>query len=344
MNALNEMEQQLKQIYERHPEFLTKEFVTRDKFAEFSDVIRLTMPAVAELLLNSDLTENQFFASGEDVTVVSHLRYLPPYLHSHSFFELVAVKEGSCRNYICGNVVELQKGDICIIAPGTEHALGVYSDTAVVMNILIRTSTFANTFRSLLMNQDVLAVFFSHALFEEKSSSYLIFRTQTDPIIQEFLGFLEAESEEDERYKSRMMNVLFHTLIIMILRKHDNDVLFPPSREQKDDAGLIEMMNYIQAHYTDLNLALLADHCGYSERHTSRLIKEFTGMSFSDLIRNLKIHRAADLLASSDLSLSAVLETAGYTDMSSFYRAFKKEYGVTPAQYRDKLIDQYGKA
>ncbi|MBR1757586.1 MAG: helix-turn-helix domain-containing protein [Lachnospiraceae bacterium] len=343
MNALNEIEKKLKQVYERHPDVLAKEFVTRDEITEFSDAIRLAMPVVAELLLNSDLTENQFFASGEDVTVVSHLRYLPPYLHSHSFFELVAVKEGICRNYICGNVVELQKGDICMIAPGTEHALGVYSDTAVVMNILIRTSTFANTFRSLLVNRDVLAAFFSHALFEEKSSSYLIFRTQTDQVIQKFLGFLETESENEERYKRRMMNVLFHTLIIMILRKHDSNVLFPPSREQKDDAELVEMMNYIQSHYTDLNLALLADHCGYSERHTSRLIKEFTGMSFSDLIRNLKIHRAAELLSNPELSLSAVLDTAGYTDMSSFYRAFKKEYGVTPIQYRDRMIDSYGR-
>ena len=89
--------------------------------------------------------------------------------------------------------------------------------------------------------------------------------------------------------------------------------------------------------YTHISVRELAAFFHYSERQISCLIKEYTGMNFPDLIRHLKLSRACELLTNPDLPVTTVMETVGYADLSSFYKAFKACYGMTPAQFREQL-------
>lgn len=334
MNNLNEIELRLKQLSNEYPDLFHRATVSQEELTPIWHQIQSLIKGYEDVLIKNDLTEELFFRHGQDIAIISHLRYLPPLLHSHTFFEIILVKNGICSNAICGQTIHLEAGDICVIAPGVEHAIFTDSDSAQLTNILVRTSTFATTFQSLMSDRDVLSIFFYHALFSKSKSSYLIFKTDKDSNIQSFLHFIETEADADERYKNRMLNVLFQTLIIAMLRRHDGHVVFPPSPDKIDSSEFMEMIAYIQIHYADLSLPMLSEHCGYSERHTSRLIRNYTGMSFSVFIRTIKLRHAADYLANSNLSISEVFDVVGYSDMSSFHRAFKKTYGMTPAEYR----------
>ena len=57
-------------------------------------------------------------------------------------------------------------------------------------------------------------------------------------------------------------------------------------------------------------------------------------MLFSDMLNDTRIYRAMDLLSNTDLSVQAVAEQVGYTNWSTFLRAFKKRVDMTPVQYR----------
>ncbi|MBK1879705.1 response regulator [Pelagicoccus mobilis] len=67
-----------------------------------------------------------------------------------------------------------------------------------------------------------------------------------------------------------------------------------------------------------------------------RKLKAITGMPTVDFIRTMRLKRAAQLLKATDLPIGEILIQAGYYDASSFSRAFKKEFDMTPTQYRYK--------
>ncbi len=100
----------------------------------------------AEHLTNNRLEEQLFFHNETDVEIYKHLRYLPAYWHAHDFIEIACVVQGSCYNYILAQRLEMKKGDICIMAPDTRHAISAFSEDCVLLNFLIRTSTFETAF------------------------------------------------------------------------------------------------------------------------------------------------------------------------------------------------------
>ena len=57
------------------------------------------------------------------------------------------------------------------------------------------------------------------------------------------------------------------------------------------------------------------------------------GMSYNDLIQYLKMRKANELIKQQSLSVKEISELLGYSDVSSFYRAYRKYYGDTPVRY-----------
>lgn len=337
MFELDEIEKMLKQLWETYPELKeTKIFHPKDLEA-LSTKTSVDFLHLMKIPLDSKLMEETFFAQNEDITIYKHIRYLPALYHSHSFFEMIYIVNGCCTNYMNDNAVTLTKGDFCIIAPQNPHAISAFSDDAIIYNFLIRTSTFDTAFLGILAERDVLSNFFTHALYANTKSSYLIFPTGNDDSLREFIDFMYEEFTSSPKYKSRMMNNLLQAAFILLLRNHEENVVLPPKDGKSIDDNLIFILNYIQTNFTHLSLTGLAACFNYSERHMSRLIKESAGLSFSEMIRELKIHKAADLLKNPDISIAEIVECVGYSDLSSFYRTFKKYYGATPIEYRNQI-------
>jgi AraC-like DNA-binding protein len=78
-----------------------------------------------------------------------------------------------------------------------------------------------------------------------------------------------------------------------------------------------------------------AKQMAVSRATLNRKIKAITGTSPKAFIRSMRIKRAAQLLASSDLPINEIFFQVGFYDASNFSRVFKKETGMTPSQYRD---------
>ena len=93
---------------------------------------------------------------------------------------------------------------------------------------------------------------------------------------------------------------------------------------------------YLEAHMEekDLSRDAVARRMGVSPGHFSQLLKERTGRTFVELLREIRIRRACDMLADADLSLSEVALACGFCDQSYFTHVFKDSRGMTPGQYR----------
>lgn len=96
-----------------------------------------------------------------------------------------------------------------------------------------------------------------------------------------------------------------------------------------------DTLRYILANYTqDITLPQLAARHHISNEHLSRLFKKEIGDTITDYIANLRVKKAAELLKSSELSISEISMYVGYPDSNYFVKKFKKRYGMTPSTYR----------
>jgi signal transduction histidine kinase/DNA-binding response OmpR family regulator len=85
----------------------------------------------------------------------------------------------------------------------------------------------------------------------------------------------------------------------------------------------------------DFDVEAFAKQMAVSRATLNRKIKAITGTSPKAFIRSMRIKRASQLLASSDLPINEIFFQVGFYDASNFSRVFKKETGMTPSQYRD---------
>ncbi|MFB9904362.1 helix-turn-helix domain-containing protein [Allokutzneria oryzae] len=81
-------------------------------------------------------------------------------------------------------------------------------------------------------------------------------------------------------------------------------------------------------------LVSLAAHTGLSPSRFSHLYASATGRTPMQEVRTHRLHRAAQLLAGTGMSVAAVASTVGYVDQFHFSRAFRREFGLPPSSYR----------
>ena len=123
---------------------------------------------------------------------------------------------------------------------------------------------------------------------------------------------------------------------ITLLRNHGANVIVPSLVEDDQNENLIFILKYIQEHFATVTLKELSSFFNYSERQLQRIIKSSTGMSFSENIQQLRMNQATRLLANPDISIAVISEELGYSDIGNFRQAFKKCFGMTPLEYRNK--------
>lgn len=135
--------------------------------------------------------------------------------------------------------------------------------------------------------------------------------------------------------------------------------LCPPLHEQAKSALLLSVLTQIarQINYSHLRSSQIndvirlmqsrydqqydvleyADYCSLSPDRFSHKFKEATGSSPLQYFINLKLEKAKELLAFSDLSIAEVSEQIGYDNPLYFSRQFKKHIGICPSKYRKTL-------
>lgn len=85
--------------------------------------------------------------------------------------------------------------------------------------------------------------------------------------------------------------------------------------------------------YREIKLETLAADIGLSVRHFSRRFKQATGDNPSHYLQRVRVEVAKELLSSTKLSKSEIADRVGYSDVSYFYRIFKKYQGCSPQDY-----------
>ena len=92
---------------------------------------------------------------------------------------------------------------------------------------------------------------------------------------------------------------------------------------------------YIKIHFRDdITVKSVADYCGLSIDHLTRVFTYEKGITPTDYIRHRRIKYAKKLLETTDLPIIEIALGCGFQSLSTFNRVFKSEYGEAPSLYR----------
>ena len=195
-----------------------------------------------------------------------HERYCYPLIHTHSYVEALYVYDGACRHLICGQTIELHKGDFCILSPNAPHCVLAYADDNIILNFLIHEDIFNAAFFDVLGDKDLLSRFFRDILYHSSASPYLIFPTGEDENIRSLVLRMYQENDYQRRYYGSFMTTYFHELMLLLLRYYEMDAIVPSPMDTKLNGQIVAILNYMHVNYNHVTIKELAAFFNYSEK------------------------------------------------------------------------------
>lgn len=139
--------------------------------------------------------------------------------------------------------------------------------------------------------------------------------------------------------KIRIKNLIHQRELLR--KRFSNATVIKPSEVSvisTDQAFLRKTLKIIEANFHDekFSVELLADKTNMSVSQLNRKLNALIDQPAGQLIRSLRLQRAADLLKLKAGSISEICYGLGFTDQAYFSRAFKKQFGITPRDYKEK--------
>lgn len=127
--------------------------------------------------------------------------------------------------------------------------------------------------------------------------------------------------------------------VVQTLRRflpvHIHNQVLHTRREESDPIRTIK--EYIQRYIAEeLSLERLSEVVHLHPQYVSRLFKQKAGITLTDYISQMRLEKAKELLAGTNLSMAQIGERCGLLDPNYFSRLFRKYEGITPTQYRKR--------
>ena len=248
------------------------------------------------------------------------------HLHSHAFYEVLYCCNTCGAEYLVGTErYRLQKGDIIIVLPGISHRplLPEQMTEPYKRYVLWISPEFVNRSQQTFPDKE---------LFQITGTQLL----RTAGTKWEFLGdmFRAGVEEAENRDVGWEAAVTANTMALMVqLRRMIIQRTAKTLKAEKPEL-LDQVLAYVEANLSQkITLAETAHHFYVSESTISQLFRKKMGVSFYRCVTQQRLIAAKTLIAR-DLSMEDVSRQVGFADYSSFYRAFKQEYGISPRQYR----------
>ena len=300
------------------------EYKHKDKYSE--ERIKNPMPHIppllpAELFL-SDASSPIFMSFHHEEGNMNR--------HAHDFFELIYVCKGRPIGVINDQEIELKEGNLCIMNPNAAHFFKQYSETTdLILNIVLPKDLFQKSIFRILFNDPVLNAFFIRYRLENEDQPSFLYLQHLDKDIDHFIEVLVKEYLDKMQYSQVIIESLLTLIFSFILRNYKE-------KSSHDNNAMTEIIDYIYMNYQSVTMNHVAEHFNYHPKYLSALIHKQTGQTFRSLIVNIKLQNALNYLLYTDYSIDQIVDLIGYKDKSSFYSLFKKEYRLSPAEYRKK--------
>ncbi|HHU02289.1 MAG: AraC family transcriptional regulator [Christensenellales bacterium] len=249
-------------------------------------------------------------------------------LHHHLFYEVYYFIDGIANYNIEGRIYKLNPYDILFISPSELHHPVVDSSVPYERMVLWINKAYINSLS--VPGADLTLCF--DAKFTGHNNLIRPTEEQQKLISKRFKQ-LTGESYGRNFGNEISASAIFAQFMVELNRMFiQADTIQLPRNTASE--FIIKVLNYIDTHFADPNMTVenIAESFFVSKYYLSHQFNEMIGTSPYRYVV-LKRMQKASLMLSVGQSPSEVYLACGYRDYSSFYRAFKAEYGLSPSEY-----------
>ncbi len=239
-------------------------------------------------------------------SVIDNLTFL---LHLHRQAELLLVLAGEIEMTVDAHTQTLTAGQLGFAFPNCAHSYMTRRNSRVL----------------LLIFDAALAGDCASALLTQRASYPFLAAQAVDPDIHYLAPKLLRPME------TRLMKGYLQVICARLLER------MPVEAQVAGDASdwTHRALTYLNEHFTEpIALDDLARHLNISKYHLCRAFPEKIGCGLSAYLKSLRADHAAQLLASTDVSITQAGYDSGFESSSTFFRVFKQCYGLSPRAYR----------
>lgn len=252
--------------------------------------------------------------------------------HRHTYYEFYFLISGNVTYSIEDSRYTLHPGDCLLISPGQFHHAEIDTHSkSYERYVLWLMPEYIESLSSSITN---LLLPFQKIKF---SSSHLRPPLEIQPIITNLLQKILIQSNSQEYGADLLINAYITEILIHITKVK---LYQQPVYLEKDIGGndiLFHILNYITEHIHDnISIEAIAEELYISKSHLSRVFSRYMGISIHQYIIKKKLYFAKqDLLSGTPIEQTCSFYSFG--DYTSFFRAFKKEFGIAPKAYSLKM-------
>ena len=248
--------------------------------------------------------------------------------HSHSFYELIYCVSCDNMQYIIGTErYRLQRGDVIWVPPGVSHCPLFPESMKKPYERIV-----------LWVNAERMAEFYSQwpelNLRRNLSRRHYLLRTAGMARERELREAFQRGCRESEKRQPGWELALYGNtnFLLTLLTRAMSGAGEQPLREKTE--LLDELLAYVSEHLQEkITVSDTAHKLHVSESTVTHLCGKRLGLSFYRYVTQQRLNRARQLMLEYE-DLGSVAEKAGFCDYTSFFRAFKQEYGLSPSEYR----------
>ncbi len=285
--------------------------------------------------LNNDKTEKMYYWPGniaeEIIICVPKSNCEQELFHRHDFFYFNYTYKGNydSLSYNYNNKITIYEKELYAGQPFAGHALCVHDpQETIIIGVLIQKDTFFRSFLPMLSSNSKLFRFFLDPVTEKFTEEFLHFKIEDDDIIRTLLEIMVIEYAQKKEDTQMLLKPLVLYFLIQIARQYNLINSEPISTKLSD-----KLVQYIGTHSDTITLQCLAEYFSYHPNYISTLLQKEIGKSFSRILLEYRMERAAVLLKGTTLSIEKIALMLGYSNSSNFYKAFKNYYHLSPREY-----------
>lgn len=291
------------------------------------------------------IKSEEFIYSGENIMLSKHHRFIPIPKHRHDFIEFSYIYSGTLTQIIDGKKIILEEGETFLLDTNVEHSLEAANENDIIINILMRKDYFDTSLFSRLASNDIICDFLVRAVYDSKNyNNYCIFYSKKNEKIKMLIENLVKEYYNRSICHNEIIDcyiILIFSELLEVYKNQSEDAYISSTKASRNN--IAEILKYIESNYLTVTLTSVANKFHFHPNYLSNIIKKSTGKSFKEIIHTQKLKQAESLLKNTDINIEEISIKVGYTNQTYFYKKFKKLYGLTPQQYRNRFKNLGGK-